>query len=165
MKKLRKLYSLAVNVCQFHAYGRSWAQIPYWLVTTMGSIGVLIMLFNLPDSPSLLFFFALMATIGVVGVGAVLFKSRAQQIDRIMDSWRSPIGNLLLLTMDVGQVELYKKLGLPFPNQFKEWGMTDWDDIYKMVDYVLKIGENAQAQSICRKFFSTEKKFGKNEVT
>ena len=93
-KRISRLYSTIVNLNQFYTYGRGWFQIFFSLISIMGSIAVLIIYFNIPQTPELLLTSASIFIVFTIVLGAIMFRTRAQQVDRIMGSWRNPIGNL-----------------------------------------------------------------------
>lgn len=156
-KMIVKLYKLYINVNHFFTYGESRVRIFYYFLSLMSSISILIMFFKLPQSPETLLALSIFIS-GMLGViGYLLFRYKAQQIDRMMEMWRNPVHMLSAVALFYGRMELYKKFNLPFPEKLKGWGIESWDDITLIADYMLDLGEDALAQPICRKFFEERK--------
>lgn len=162
---VRKIYDLAVNLNQFYRYGGIWIQIGFNFISAMGSIGIIIIYLKIPQSPELLVVLSTLVIVGTLVLGTILFTTKGQQVDRIMDAWRTPVPQLLSVAMTLGTIELFKKFEIQIPSQVRRWGVKSWDDVTRMTEYVLRKGEDAYALSICQKFFedkiikATEEKF------
>ncbi len=159
MKKksiIRRFYHGAVNTNQFYIYGRNWVNVFFTFLTLMGSVGIIIIYLGLPQSPEMLLIITCSILIGVVIMGAILFKTKAQQVDSMMAEWRNPINTLQrLITLSL-LVELVREGVVTIPEYFHKWGIRSIEDVEKTIRYSLKKGESAQSLSLSRKFFGVE---------
>ncbi|MCP8310252.1 MAG: hypothetical protein L6M37_02220 [Candidatus Methylarchaceae archaeon HK02M1] len=153
---MSKTYSMIVNLNQWFTYGREWLLLPFTILSSLGSIGIIIIYFNIEQSPELLIVLATLFIITNVGVGAFLFKKKGQQVDVIMKGWRSTLPQLHSVSNSILQTYIAEKLEIPVPKQLESWGIKDWDDLRKIDYYVLQKGEQAYAKPIAQKFFGVE---------
>lgn len=158
-EKLTKVFSYIVNVNQFFRYGRVWLQIGIDFLAFTAYISILIIYFSLPQTPELLGALTFLAIAFLIGMGALLFFFRGQQRDRIMDSWRNPLSYLLTVCWVSGLLEFYKREQIPIPEGLRSWGVENWDDASRIVDYILKVGEDAYAKQICKNFLENKNDF------
>ena len=154
---ISKIYSLIVNLNQWFYYGRSWLNLPVTLLTSLGSISILIIYFGIEQSAELLVILGILFVGINIGIGLFLFRKKGQQIDTIMYAWRSPLPNLNSVAINFALIGLAEKFEIPIPDQLKDWGVQSWNDLRKINYYILQQGEKAYAKTICQQYFSIEK--------
>ncbi|MCP8303931.1 MAG: hypothetical protein H3Z50_00425 [archaeon] len=153
---LRKMYSMIVNLNQWFTYGKAWLLLPITILSSLGSISIIIIYLGIEQSLELLILLGTIFIVTNVGVGVLLFKKKGQQVDIIMQGWRNPLPSASNVSIQLGMARFLKKSGVPFPKELESWGMKDWDDVIKVCRYILKKGEDAYAKPICQQFFEVK---------
>jgi len=156
-KTISRIYSALVNLNQWFTYGRAWLLLPFTILSSLGSISIIIIYLGIEQSLELLIILGIIFISMNVIVGAILFKKRGQQIDVIMGAWRNTLPQLQATSRDLMLIGIAEKLDIPVPEQLGSWGIKDWNDLRKINYYVLKKGEQAYAKPIAQKFFGVEK--------
>lgn len=153
MGKIGWLYGVAVNFNQWFTYGRGWLTVPLIILSVTSQVSILLIYFDAPKNNILLATLTGIVTLASLGLGYVMFKKNAQQVDNMMQSWRTPVYQIQSVAFYYFLMALAKKESLPFPDDLREWGMTGWEDVIKANRYLLSQGKKAHAQEICREFF------------
>jgi hypothetical protein len=153
MGKIGRIYGLIVNLNQWFSYGRGWLSVPLVVLSVTSQVSILLIYFDRPKDNLLLAVLTGFVALASLGLGYVMFRKNAQQVDNLMATWRSPIYALQSITSYYFLMALADKESLPFPDDLREWGMSNWDDVIKANRYLLSQGKKARAQDICRDFF------------
>ena len=155
MRLINRVWHTFVNTIQWYNYAKTWLNILFNMLTITSSVSILLIFFNAERSIETLIILNLVVFGGSIIIGNLLFRSKAQQVDIIMQQWRSPYFALAATTVNMAILEVAKKENITIPTELSEWGINQWDDILKIYKYSLEKGKEAQAMEICKGFFNS----------
>lgn len=154
-KTIRDLYARVVNLQQFFTYGKAWMLLPFTVLLIASNIGVLFIYFNIPRVPLLLETIVVISIVGMVVVGKVMFRVKAQQADILMGMWRPAFHLMTYLGVAVGTFLALEELGVPVPEMFAEWHITEWKHFKALSKYILEKGKQAGALPLVKEFMES----------
>lgn len=155
-KTLRTLGSSLINHNQFFQYGRTWFNIPFNLLAVASQVGVLLLYLDLEQKNNALITLTGIIILVIYLSGRLLFNSGGQQADRIMSSWRTPAHALVGVSLWYSTALIAEKMEIPVPQNFNDFGITEWRDIGKICDYILEYGRRAGAVPLSRRLMGVE---------
>ncbi|MHA1333262.1 MAG: hypothetical protein ACTSPL_04205 [Candidatus Odinarchaeia archaeon] len=154
---LRKLYYKIVNFIHFSRYSFSWVSIFLQVFTLVSSLLVWLLYFGVELSFMSVIVLMIIFLIFFAISGYILFKSKAQNIDAVMATWRNPITEAGTEVIYAGLVELLKKNNIEIPKCYREWGLKSWDDVKKIYTvFNYQHGLGAGADKVVKKYFGGE---------
>ncbi len=155
-KRIKTIYHSIVNLNQWFTYGRNWLLVPFTILSNASSISILLIYFKVEQDFITLVFWTTIVSITALILGIVLFVSKGQQVDTMLQRWKSsPYTEALALAQGLGLIELFKMNNTEFPEEMKELGAENWDDLKKVIHYSMSKGRNTYAIQLCRKFFES----------
>lgn len=158
MVKLKNIFSNVINVNHWFTYGKAWLLLPYTIIGISSQMAIFLLFFNMEGNTTLLLSLTLISIVGSLVLGVILFFKKGQQADITMSQWRNPIPHIGYLGNFYIVTNLAIKYKFDIPEHLKEYGITEWEDLYYVWRYILNKGSDAKAKELCKTFFKDVKK-------
>jgi hypothetical protein len=156
---LKSLYHYVVNFNQWFNYGRSWANIPLNILQVTSYVSIILLFLDVEKNKVLMVMLSGVIIAVIFIVGYFLFRSGAEQVDRVMQNWRNTVHELATVGLWYADTLVVEHLGIPVPEELKEFGIEEWEDLKTLYKYVLDKGKKANAVPLCWKFLGKEKEY------
>ncbi len=153
---VKSFYHRVVNYNQWWNYGKSWANVPLSILQYTSHVSVILLLLDVERQRIILLTMTGIIVSLISTVGYFMFKSGGEQIDRIMLNWRNTVHELATVGLWYADTLVAIELGIPVPDELYEFGVEEWEDLFKLYRFVLDKGKKAGALTLCRRYLGKE---------